>query len=458
MIAEGASVPASTKPIASVERICLWIRYWSDKAMKRAKSPKSPWHIAEVALGVGVLCFFSWQIFAHAMALSHGADDAQGALSWDPHFAPALVELAERPMNEDQKVNLVRLAEAQKLAQRALILDPLASFALTVLGRIADREGNHSQALALMELAAERSSRDETAQGWLVNEALSRRDFRDALPRLDLIMRTHPELLNENLSLFVALMTEPEAVGSLAQLIGLNPPWRAWFIDSVVPKVEDKTALAQFYAVLQSQPNPPTEREIQPYLDLLVKSGLARTAYMTWISTLPAERRASAATLYNGQFRYPLSGAEFDWQIVQTPGADVSVIGGPARGGMLRVEFSGSSVEFRNVSHLLVLTPGNYHFTGEVEAQSLQTDRGLWWRLSCEDSGIVLGETALIADNTPWRPFALAFAVPKSGCEAQILRLELPARIATEQVIGGVVSFRNLAIVPAQSADAAPGQ
>lgn len=413
--------------------------------------------VAGISLIVGILFFLAWQIFAKTMAASYQSADAERALTWDPHLPVALIRLAEsRISSSPAPGNAMALAQARELAQRALRFDPLAPFALTDLGLIAEREGDSSRAVTLMKLAGELKLRDETAQGWLVNEALNRSDFGDALYRLDIIMRTHPEAVDENSSLLVALASEPPTMPLIARMIGTNPPWRARFLNTVPSKMNNEIALQRFYAELQTEPHPLSPKEIQPYLDRLVKDGFVKAANAIWTAMLPPDR-ADAETLYNGGFQYQLSGSEFDWEIEQSSGADIKIVaGGEAKASTLRIEFSGSRVDFHNVTHLLALPPGIYRLTGEVEAESLQTERGLWWRVSCLGPGPNLGQTELVMESEPWRAFRLLFTVPSANCEAQALRLELPARIPTEQAIAGVVQFRNLAITPAQAATDGP--
>jgi hypothetical protein len=55
----------------------------------------------------------------------------------------------------------------------------------------------------------------------------------------------------------------------------------------------------------------------------------------------------------------------------------------------------------------------------------------------------------------PWTDFAVKFQVPATGCEAQWLQLELPARIESELRIEGQVWYQNLRVTPAPAASAA---
>jgi tetratricopeptide (TPR) repeat protein len=414
--------------------------------------------VAVLSLMIGVLLFLAWEIVARTMAVVLERTDPERALSWDSHYPPALLELAQRHLPlpgqaAGKAPTQADLAQARDLAERALRFDPLAPSALTILGWVAESEGDSERATALMELAGKRASRDVFAQEWLVNHALKQGNFAAALAYLDAILRTQPQALDQTLPLLAAFVSYPGAAAPLVRLVGTNPPWRAWFLIAMPSRIADRAALGRFYAELQAGPHPPSQQELQPYLDRLVNDGLFKEAYAAWVEALPPDRRADPGTLYNGAFQYPLSGSEFDWKVAQSLGADAAIVDG-ARGEArtLRVEFSGARVAFHNVSHLLALPPGTYQLTGEVEAEALHTERGLWWRVFCLGGpDLSLGQTELVADSMPWRAFTLSFTVPADACPAQVLLLELPARVALEQAIAGVVSYRNLAIASLQT-------
>jgi hypothetical protein len=346
-------------------------------------------------------------------------------------------------------VSAENLAKARALAEEALCDEPLAPGVLTILGRIAEMQGDQKRAEALMELVGQRALRDYYAQAWLANNALKKGDFAGVLPHLDAILRTQPDMADRPLQLLAAFISVPRALFPLEELLKTDPPWRPWFLQEVAAKSSDRAALERLYADLAAGAHPPTDKELGFYLDRLIKDGSYDKAYQVWHATLSAPQAADQALLYDGNFQYPLSGAAFDWQIQEALGADVDVAG-----GSLRIEFSGARVDFKNVSHLLVLPAGSYRLSGEVEAEELHTERGLWWRVFClGHPDASLGETELVASSTPWRPFDLTFQIPAESCPAQVLQLELPARVALEKRIEGVVSYRNMAVSPVRQAD-----
>lgn len=416
-----------------------------------------------LVLLVCVLALTAWRIVSDTMAHTLAASDPERALSWNSHNAAALLKLAQQHLAEallapDQSAgqsidqlsrnpsSKADLNEARLLVEHAIRFDILAPGAFTDLARIFDAQGDNRRAETLMELAGQRALRDPVAQGWLLEHALRRGNFVAALPHLDALLRTHPQVLDRSLPLVVALVSYPAAAGPLTRLLATDPPWRTWFMSAVPARVSNQAALVRFYTALQAGPRPPTEKELQPYLDRLVKDGSYKEAYSRWVESLPLERRTSLGLLYDGNFTNPIENSEFGWKIQSQPGAYIELTGAAGKPDRaLLIEFSGARVNFHNVSHLLLLQPGRYQLSGEFEAESLRTERGLWWRLYCvEKPEQTLAHTSLVTQSGPWRPFSISFEIPAKGCLAQELRLELPARIAPETEISGSASYRHM--------------
>ena len=111
------------------------------------------------------------------------------------------------------------------------------------------------------------------------------------------------------------------------------------------------------------------------------------------------------------------------------------------------MDFFGSRVAFRNISHLLALPPGPYVFSGSEMAEGLTNNRGLRWRVHClDDRAGTIGETRLLNGTVAWRDFSADFTVPEGTCATQHLVLELPYRTALDLEISGGVSYTGLEI------------
>jgi hypothetical protein len=166
---------------------------------------------------------------------------------------------------------------------------------------------------------------------------------------------------------------------------------------------------------------------------------------------LPPALQPTGQFPYNGNFEIPADGLPFNWIINPVLGADVKVVPSEdGKGRVLRAQFSGARVQFSNVKQLMLLAPGHYRLAGQVKSDDLRTTRGLWWRLSCVNGSAEksLAQTDLVSGTHPWSDFQVDFEVPAAGCAFQWLRLELPARIASEHQIEGQVWYRDLRITP----------
>jgi hypothetical protein len=158
--------------------------------------------------------------------------------------------------------------------------------------------------------------------------------------------------------------------------------------------------------------------------------------------------------LYNGSFEGPLSGLPFDWQVTQGAGVTIDVVRRADNSDQhaLMVDFQYGRVDYHGVAQLVVLSPGNYQFTGKYKG-SLAGPRGLKWRVACAEATTVpIAESPMIIGAVAdWRTVELNFTVPPTGCRAQYVRLDLDARTFSEQLVSGSMLFDELHISRVQS-------
>ena len=89
---------------------------------------------------------------------------------------------------------------------------------------------------------------------------------------------------------------------------------------------------------------------------------------------------------------------------------------------------------------------GSIKFMG----QELVGKRGLVWRIACaERPDAKIGESGMTIGAYPkWREFSFVFTVPATDCPTQVVRLQLDARMPSEQLVTGAVWYDDLRIVP----------
>jgi hypothetical protein len=413
----------------------------------------SVWRLGSVVCVLLVFLWVGWRIIAQTAALSFVQSHPDAALSLVADQPAALIRRAQQELAEPDG----KLDSAREWAQRALRASPLNAHAVSLLGLIAEREGNQKKAEALMRIAAARTWRDQTIDEWLLNNEAHRGDYTHALPYADALLRIsnfQPELF----PVLASFTVDPRAFEALTTFLATAPPWRFWFLSELSGRLANKRRLVQLYAALNVSENPPTKEELRPYLNRLIKDENFDLAYQTWQATLPALQRADATYPFNRDFEFPVDGLQFNWSLEAVPGARIQIsssVDGSKKRALL-VEFSGARVRFANVKQLMLLPAGDYSFSGKLKTAELRTVRGLWWRIFCANaSANTLANTKLVSGTMPWTDFTVKFQVPATGCGAQWLQLELPARIDAESRIEGQVWYQDLRITPAPAASAA---
>ncbi|MCB1483738.1 MAG: hypothetical protein KDJ17_02470 [Hyphomicrobiaceae bacterium] len=338
--------------------------------------------------------------------------------------------------------------EVTQNLQTAMLSAPLNARALQILGQIAQAEGDQERARRLMTAAAQVSLREAPAVAWLLKDAYEAGRWDEALKLADTLLRTKsaaPAFVGRFLS---GMAENSQASPSVKAILAGDPPWRTKALEAMYPHVTDARTPFDIFLALKDTAHPPDRDELARYLSLLVAKKLYELAYYAWLQFLPPEDLRTAGLVFNGGFERPATGYPFDWSITQTPGATAGIVARTDQtdGHALSVEFGIGRIKFQNVQQMIMLPSAHYRLKGEVKGQ-LTGRRGLVWRVRCADTSTVIAETPMIfgVANT-WREFSAEFDVPANDCRPQVLRLELDARSASEELISGTIYFDDLSI------------
>lgn len=325
-----------------------------------------------------------------------------------------------------------------QMVREALKRDPLSSRGLRLLAELSDGHAPREDVANLMRMAVRRNLHEPVAVFWLLNDALTRRNYADVVTYADIILRTEVRLNEHAIHALAKASEAPHGLDLVLQAIRSGPPWRGLFVSNMPRYVTDARIPLQILVALKDSPAPPTKRELAPFFNLLLQNGLHELAYYTWIQFLPPEQLARVVVPFNGDFETQPSGLPFDWTIPTSPNAIAGIVPlpAPATGKALRVEFGLGRIEFAGVTQLVLLAPGAYTFSATYTA-SINGRRGLVWSLTCVD-GKELGRTAMMQGSAPKpTPIQFNFTVPETGCRAQRLRLFHDSRSASEQFVSG---------------------
>lgn len=398
---------------------------------------RAAWRWAALA----VLAFAAWRVASLGLADHYAISEPERALSWRSDHPVALLRAAELAAQDPARAD-----EAADFARRALRADPLDGRAYRVLAQLAVDAGDEARAAELYGIAARRAPRDRPAHAWLLDHHLRNARAADALAHLDTLLRVQPSLFGRFEPILLALAGAPAVHGPLGDLLATRPPWRVAFLRLVATKSADLDAVAPLFDAVRRSEGGLAASELGPWLDRLVREGRVGQAYLIWAANLPPGRQTTLGNVFNGGFEFEPLPVGFDWRFGRVSGARISRLAAPEGEGLaLRVAFEDRRVPFNHARQMLALPPGDYRLSLRARPDSLRTERGLVWEVSCVSGGKPLAATEPLRGHGGWRELGVEFTVP-GDCAGQWLALRLPARIPAEQRIGGRAWFDDLRI------------
>jgi len=415
-------------------------------------------------LGAGLL----WAIVTHSLVAALVESRPHWALAIEPDDPGALMALAERALDRER----ARMARPAKPAPKAaaeqdgdnapdseldddlrrwatavLVQEPGNARALAILGDLARRSGAESAAATFLGASARHSVREPLALGWLIEEALKRRDWPEVVRHTGAMLRYYPIAFAPLSPLLAQLLQDAEAAPSVRDLLATAPPWRKEFLPVLLDASANPRAPLDLYLSLKETPHPPSVRELQQYLAFLIRGQFFELAYYTWLQFLPPEQLAQTGLIFNGGFEKRPSGLQFDWVFARerSSGASIERRGDRASERTLVVRLGPGRAEVDYISQLIRLQPGRYRIQGSTMG-NVEGGRGMSWRVRCLGAQRQqIGESEMLVGRIPkWTEFSFDVNVPSAGCAAQELRLVLDARTPSEQLVSGTIFFDDL--------------
>jgi hypothetical protein len=343
----------------------------------------------------------------------------------------------------------IALDDLRRWSELALARDPVNARALRLLGQLALRQGDEARAERFMTGAVRASVRESVAVHWLMQRKFDQRDYAQALALADTLLRTRSQILPYVVPTLARMAEIPAAKEKLKELLATNPPWRSQFFVALPRAVSDARTPLELLLSLREATEPPHASDLRSYLDVLIDHKFYELAYYTWLQFLPPEQLSSTGLLFNGSFERTPSGLPFDWILPTGNGVTIDIAQRPDRSDQraLLIELGPGRVEFPGIQQMLLLAPGTYSFKGQYRGEIIGR-RGFVWRATCVGApSTPLGQSPMMIGAVPsWQPIEFSFTVPERDCRAQHLRLELDARMASEQLVSGTVWCDALSI------------
>ena len=331
--------------------------------------------------------------------------------------------------------------------ETALAAAPLNPRLYSLLALLAERGGDTSRAADLMRISVRLSRHDTIALDWLMRERFNTGDLAEATAYAALLLQNDYALTTIAAPLLTQIAERDDGVAYVAKLLIANPVWRSRLFEKMTETVTNVRTPLKLMLAMKDAGEAPLPDEIRPYLSFLFARKHYQLAYYTWLQFLSLEQIETAGFLFNGGFRYPVSGAPFDWMIKSGVGYTVDIVSKEDADGNhgLNVRFDEGRVEFNGISQTTMLQPGRYALKG-VFRGSVIGPRGLQWTIRCLDGGLTGEGAALVGIFSAWQPFVVPFTVPARGCAAQDVQLTFARRTSPEALVSGSVWFNDLSI------------
>lgn len=340
------------------------------------------------------------------------AGDA-GALAWRPN-SPAALSLAAGEAASRQDY-----AEAEAYARRALDRQPLGIGAIKVLARVAVAKGRTEDARRLMRFVGARSLRDTESHAWIIEDALSRGEYREALRSADALMRRSDETGKVLTWRLLSTLSQPAARDAIAEQLATNPPWREHFmLVAAQSRVTDD--IQSLYRRLALTKRPPTRQEGSWLLSRLVMSEQYEDALSLWAALTRQPSRRRQPFVYDGEFKGREGPEPLNWQFLDLPGGQAGVrrTGADDQGGVLVLEHDGFSSSGPMARQLIFLPSGAYTIGADARVNDPQGETRFRLEITCA-TGAELGRLSLRSAPDRWERVEARFEVPAEGCDAQ---------------------------------------
>jgi hypothetical protein len=180
------------------------------------------------------------------------------------------------------------------------------------------------------------------------------------------------------------------------------------------------------------------------------RSGHWGEAHMVWRHLWKQE----LPQVFNGDFEQAFVQGGFDWELADAndhrSGARIELVGRKDHGQVLQLTLTGKAIRPPMLRQDMLLTPGRYRLSGEVQSVDLRSAQGLAWVVSCAQDGRELGRSpALKPTGRAWAKWEAQITMP-ADCKGAAARLALQPFAPYEAKTGlrGEVLFDNMLMEP----------
>ena len=398
------------------------------------RTPKNWAARGGLAVGFAVLGYFSvTESFAHVIAKV----DPEKAFILAPDNGIVLAKYAQSTFTRtfDKEPNSL----PADLARKALLADPTAADALTVLGFQAQLRNDPALTDRIFSYSTALTRRELRPRLWAIETSIGRGDIVGALRNYDVALRTSDDAAGLLFPILSAALAEERIRVALRPILASDPVWKDSFVDYAAKSgVEPAGTIALFQESVQDGLMPNDEQ--RAYLvNALFEQDRQNDAW-AYLKTFRPGVRRNVSRDANFELDVPVP-TVFDWRPNPDPRISAAIL---RQGNTGLLDFSiPPSVGGALISQIQLLPPGSYRLEGRSRGIEQPNRSRPYWVLSCAQRG-ELGRIVMSNSNRNGGRFGGQFDVPV-GCPLQTLTLV--AR-STDDILGVSGQILSAQLVP----------
>ena len=389
------------------------------------------------------------------------------------------LSLKLNPMNAEARVNLAyaRLEtegeapepETIDIINTGIVLSPIDARFYSLMGLTAEQSDDSENARLLYRHALKILPTEILALSNTMGMAFQAGDVSATIDQLEIIGRRWgywPAIE----ALFPELLQDQFAFSAVKERFANDPVLRTQLINALIASNEGLVYVSPLLLDWHKRKISGLEPLVNQVTSLLVSEDLGPEAYALFKGTIAKQASGSGNLLHNGEFRDPVRGNRFDWQIRSQAGVDYESIGHrseddkasgkeatqpvPLSQRGLAIRFLGTPVRGGSVGQLIGLPAGSYELSVAYSATRLRVPKPLVLSVTCLVGRKSLERFVFEGEEVAPTEAKLSFAVPKADCPMQNVSVSLqatPNSWRKSYRYSGTLFLNRIAIVPAGS-------
>ncbi|WP_157081315.1 hypothetical protein [Novosphingobium naphthalenivorans] len=334
---------------------------------------------------------------------------------WWPDGVTPTVVSAGRVLSSPSP-SAASVVQTRASLRAAALREPVSSYALGMLGAVADFQEDEAQAQAFFQSSEAMSRRNLLTEMWLIEDAVSHGDVSEALSHYNRAMLVSTKSRKTLLPILVSATSEPDVLANLLPMLAQKPLWWKAYVNEMGASGKDPAVMSAAVLALKLDLSDPEQKSlIERVLNRMIALNDEKGALQT---ANDLEGRTEAyRTIQDGEFDQAPGLLPFAWWLSQD--SNIQAYRGKVPGGGEGLWLETHDDTGGGIARQLIgLEPGHYLFSGIFGDQTSDAVNHLAIELSCRQGGR-LRNFNLPSTKEIRQSFRFEFDVPLSSCHTQ---------------------------------------